>query len=148
MPSDALREFPLVITIPVEWGDQDALGHVNNVIYLRWSETGRIEYLSRLGLWNGSAAERFGPILANITCNFRYPLTYPDSVHVGTRVVSIGNSSFKMTHRIVSEKLGIVAADLESTLVWIDYEANKSIRVPAEMREAIEKLEGTELASR
>jgi acyl-CoA thioester hydrolase len=148
MPVEALREFPLVITIPVQWGDQDTLGHVNNIIYLRWSETGRVEYLSRLDLWHGTPDQRFGPILASIICNFRYPLTYPDTVHVGTRVVSIGNRSFQMTHKIVSENAGVVAADLESTLVWLDYEAGKSIPVPAEMREAIEKLEGRELASR
>src|SRR5579871_6952974 len=120
MAGESLREFPVVVTLPVEWGDQDAMGHVNNTLYLRWSESARIEYLRRLGVWRSSPAEPFGPILASITCHFRLPLTFPDTVRVGTRVTHIGKSSFKMTHQIVSEHHGAVAADLESTLVWLD----------------------------
>ena len=147
MPLESLREFPVILSIPLEWGDQDAMGHVNNIIYLRWSESGRIEYLARLGLWNGSPAAKYGPILASITCNFRKALTYPDTVHVGTSVTAVGNSSFQMSHKIVSENLGIVAADLTSTLVWLDYQAGRSASVPPEMRRAIGKLEGRDFES-
>ena len=141
MPLEALRAFPVVVTLPIEWGDQDAMGHVNNTIYLRWSETARIAYLMRLGVWRDSPAQQFGPILASITCHFRVPLTFPDTVHIGSTVTVIGKSSFKMAHKIVSQNHGVVAADLESTLVWLDYHAAKSVHVPAGMREAIEKLE-------
>jgi acyl-CoA thioester hydrolase len=33
-----LAGFPVVITVPVQWGDQDAFGHVNNTVYFRWME--------------------------------------------------------------------------------------------------------------
>src|SRR5215831_16805822 len=114
MRAESLREFPVVVTLPIEWGDQDAMGHVNNTIYLRWSETARIEYLRRLGVWRESPAQQFGPILASITCHFRIALTFPDTVHVGSAVTAIGKSSFKMAHKVVSENHGVVAADLES----------------------------------
>ena len=45
----ALAGYPLVIDWPVQWGDQDAFGHVNNTIYFRWFETVRIEYFERIG---------------------------------------------------------------------------------------------------
>ena len=41
-PPEALRDFPLVVEIPVQWGDQDAFGHVNNAAYFRWFESARI----------------------------------------------------------------------------------------------------------
>jgi acyl-CoA thioester hydrolase len=121
------------------------MGHVNNVIYLRWAETARVEYLSRAGVWDGSASQVTGPILAAISCDFRLPLTYPDTVYAGARITAIGNSSFKMEHRIVSGNRGAVAADLDSTLVWLDYSAGKPVALPHGVRNAIEKLEGKPL---
>jgi acyl-CoA thioester hydrolase len=144
-PHESLEQFPVIISFPMHWGDQDALGHVNNVMYLRWAETSRIGYLSRTGVWNGSATATTGPILAAISCDFRLALTYPDTVYAGARITAIGNSSFKMAHRIVSANRGAVAADLDSTLVWFDYRAGKPMTLPPEVRKAIEELEGKSL---
>jgi acyl-CoA thioester hydrolase len=144
-PNEFLQQFPVIISFPLHWGDQDALGHVNNVIYLRWAESVRIEYLSRLGVWHGSATEKTGPIVAAVSCDFRLPLTYPDMVYAGASITAMGNSSFKMAHRIVSGNRGAVAADLDSTLVWFDYRAGKSLALPPKVRKAIEELEGKSL---
>lgn len=144
-PHEFLKQFPVIISFPVHWGDQDAMGHVNNVIYLRWAESSRIEYLSRLEVWHGSTTEKAGPIVASISCDFRLPLTYPDTVYVGATVTALGNSSFKMAHCIASGHRGAVAADLDSTLVWFDYRAGKSLPLPPEVRKAIEELEGRSL---
>ena len=45
-----LADFPTVIRWPVQWGDQDAFGHVNNTIYFRWFESARLAYAADLGL--------------------------------------------------------------------------------------------------
>jgi acyl-CoA thioester hydrolase len=140
-----LEHFPVVVSLPLQWGDQDALGHVNNVVYFRWAESARIAYSTQANAWDGSAIVEAGPILAAISCDFRFPLTYPDTIEVGASITALGNSSFKMAHRIVSSGRGIVAADLDSTLVWIDYRSGKSVTLPAQLREAIEKLEGNRL---
>jgi len=144
-PYESLELFPVIISFPLHWGDQDPLGHVNNIIYLRWAETSRIEYLSRTGVWHGAATVPTGPIVAAISCDFRLPLTYPDTVYAGARITAIGNSSFKMAHRIVSGNRGAVAADLDSTLVWFDYRAGKPVALPPKVCEAIEELEGKSL---
>jgi acyl-CoA thioester hydrolase len=141
MKHEDLSDFPVVKIIPVQWGDEDAFGHVNNTVYIRWCETARVEYLARIGLWM-VAPDGIGPILAGISCDYRRPLNYPDNVHIGARVTRIGNSSFRMEHRIVSEVLGVVAADAHSTVVVLDYKRNKSVRVPEPVRKAVEQLEG------
>ena len=111
-----LEHFPVIISLPLQWGDQDPLSHVNNIIYFRWAESARIAYLTRANAWEGSATVEAGPILAAIHCDFRFPLTYPDTIQVGAGITALGNSSFKMAHRVVSAGRGIVAADRKSVV--------------------------------
>jgi len=145
---EALTDFPLVITLPLVWGDHDAFGHVNNLVYLRWCETARVEYLMRIGLWPSLPPEGIGPILASVTCDYKRPLTFPDTVYVGTRVTRIGNSSFQMQHKVVSKGLDVVAAEVESTLVLLDYARNQAVPVPDRFRQAIRALEHKPVAGR
>jgi acyl-CoA thioester hydrolase len=144
VPPDGLAGFPVVSEISVLWGDEDAFGHVNNVAYLRWCETARVEYLRRIGLFPQLPPQGLGPIIASLTCHYRRPLKYPDTAVVGTRVTSIGNSSFRMEHRIVSGNTGEIAAEADSAMVAVDYSTGKPVRVPAEIRQAIAGLEGRE----
>ncbi len=37
---------PVVLSIPIQWGDQDAFGHVNNTRSIRWYESARMEYFN------------------------------------------------------------------------------------------------------
>lgn len=138
---EALAAFPVVVEIPLLWGDQDAFGHVNNVVYLRWCETARVEYLHRVGIWVPLPPRGTGPILASIRCDYKRVLNYPDTVHVGARVTRIGNSSIRMEHCIASESLDAVAAVADSTIVLLDYACQRPITVPPETRERIGTLE-------
>ena len=115
---------------------------MNNVAYLRWVETARIEYFSRIALSPPLPPRGLGPILATLTCHYRRPLNYPDTVVVGTRVTSIGNSSLRMEHCIVSRAMGEVAADSDSVIVTVDYSTGRPVRVPEEIREAVARVEG------
>jgi acyl-CoA thioester hydrolase len=140
--SMTLAAYPIVITLPVLWGDQDAFQHVNNTVYLRWFESARIVYGERIGLFDLMKAENIGPILASITCHYRLPITYPDMVLIGARITRVGRTSLTMDHVLVSEALGAVAADGTSILVNYDYNTARPHPVPDEIREAIARLEG------
>lgn len=124
------------------WGDEDAFNHVNNVAYLRWCETARVEYLRRIGLFPQLPPRGIGPIIASMTCHYRRPLKYPDTVAVGTRVTAIGNSSFRMEHCIFSRATGELAAEADTAMVTVDYSTGKPLRVPEAIRQAISELEG------
>jgi acyl-CoA thioester hydrolase len=137
-----LAGFPVVAEIPILWGDEDAFGHVNNIMYLRWCETVRVDYLRLIGMFPELPPSGLGPIVASVKCDYKIPLKHPDVVFVGARVTRIGRSSFGMEHRIVSRDLGKIAAEVDSTLVVVDYGAGHPVPVPAEMRRAIEELEG------
>jgi acyl-CoA thioester hydrolase len=146
-PAPALELYPVVIRLPVQWGEQDAFGHVNNIVYFRWFESARIAYLERIGLGEKHAGKTaagtdLGPILAAINCNYRKQIKYPDVVQIGARITRIGRSSITMAHALWSEANSAVAADGESTVVVFDYVANSPQRVPDEYRALIEKIEG------
>ena len=138
----ALADFPVVFTLPLQWGDQDAFGHVNNVVYFRWFESARVIYLDRIGLDHLMEGSGLGPILASIHCNYRRQLNYPDTVHIGARVTSLGNSSLKMQHVVYSDAQQALTADAESVIVTFDYTAQKSVRIPDSVRKQIEQVEG------
>ena len=140
-----IRDFPVVITLPLQWGDQDAFGHVNNTVPIRWFESARVAYLEQSVMGQMMQTGGTGPILASVTCNYRRQLHYPDRVSIGTRIAKLGRSSMIMEHVVHSEKLDAIAADGTSTIVVFDYAANRPTRIPDEMRKAFELLEGKSL---
>ncbi|NIP84048.1 MAG: acyl-CoA thioesterase [Planctomycetales bacterium] len=138
-----LGEYPSVITLPIQWGDQDAFGHVNNTVPIRWFESSRIHYLQQTGWPMLKMEQDLGPILVAIHCNYRLQLTFPDTVHVGARVVRVGNTSVTVQHLVYSELHEDTAAEGKSVIVFFDYARQKPVRVPEEIRAVIERMEGS-----
>lgn len=137
---EILAPFPVCITIPVAWGEMDAMQHVNNIIYFRYMETARFAYFERIGFL-GPQENGIGPILGSARCVFKFPLTYPDRVWVGAKATQIGDDRFTMRHRIYSESHGRIAADGEGVLVAFDYAANKKAELPPVIRQRIAECE-------
>lgn len=139
-----LAGFPVVIETAVAWGEMDALGHVNNVVYFRWFESGRIAYLDRIGFLGGGPGSAVGPILAETRCRFRRPLHWPDVVRIGARAVAVEEDRFTMEYRVVGLSAGVVAAEGSGVVVSYDYGANRKAALPAAVRAAIERVEGSD----
>src|SRR5207249_9943055 len=85
-----LAGFPVVIELPVVWGEMDSYRHVNNVVYFRYFESARLEYFRQLGWLEYENETGIGPILAATQARFRKPLTYPDTVSVTARIADLG----------------------------------------------------------
>jgi acyl-CoA thioester hydrolase len=136
---DLLAGYPVVVEIPVAWGEMDAFQHVNNVVYFRYFESGRIAYFERAGLT--AVNEGVGPILGSASCKFKFPLTYPDTVLVGVKVGEIGEDRYTMHFRIVSTRHQRIAAEGDGVVVSYDYHLGRKAPLPAAVRQAIEALE-------
>ena len=130
-----------MLTLPIQWGDQDALGHVNNVVYFRWFESARIEYFRQLGRGGLMSNVGVGLILASIKCDFRRQLTFPDTLQISASIVSIGRTSLRMVHRVYSTALAAVAAEGDSYVVLFDYAQQRPVPVPDDVRQAIDAFE-------
>jgi acyl-CoA thioester hydrolase len=138
---DLLAKYPVVIQIPVAWGEMDAMGHVNNAVYFRYFESARTPYFAKLGFFGSPAEMEVGPILGSIECRFKLPLTYPDTISVGTRVTRIEDDRFVMEHCIVSHNAKRVAAEGNGVIVAFDYRQRKKARLPEDLRQRIQQVE-------
>jgi acyl-CoA thioester hydrolase len=136
-----LAAHPVAISLPVQWGDQDAFGHVNNVVYFRWMESARIEYFRQAAI-GGVSNQGVGPILASIKCDFRRQLTYTDTLLVSASIASIGRTSMKMVHLVYSTAQQIVAAEGDSVIVMFEYTKQRPILVADDIRATIDAIEG------
>jgi acyl-CoA thioester hydrolase len=129
-----LADFRTVTELPVQWGDQDAFGHVNNVMYFRWFESARIDLLSVCPSGVTMSGKGLGPILASISCNYRRQLRFPDSILIGSRISRVGRSSADISHLVISQKDQSIVADGRSVIVVFDYDAQRVTRIPDDLR--------------
>lgn len=141
MPQELLKTYPVVIELPVAWGEMDALRHVNNIVYFRYFESARMAYFERVGYWRHMDATGLGPILADTRCKFRLPLTYPDAVSVGARVTDIQADRFLMRYAVYSHRHRKLAAEGDGLIVSYDYRTLTKAPLPEEIRRSIEELE-------
>jgi acyl-CoA thioester hydrolase len=130
------------LALPVQWGEMDAYGHVNNVVYFRWFESARIAYFERIG-WLQILRERGnGPILHSTTARFRSPLSFPDTVTATARVTELEPDRFTMRYEIRSERRsGALTAEGTGLIVAYDYNALAKARLPEEVVSRIRGLE-------
>jgi len=136
-----LEQYPVVIQLPVVWGEMDSYAHVNNVVYFRYFESARVEYFARLDWFAFEEQTGIGPILAATQARFRKPLTYPDTISVGTRVVSISDDRFQLEHLIVSHRQETITTNGEGTIVTFHHGNGTKVSVPEELKRRIAELE-------
>src|SRR3990172_131891 len=101
-----LKAYPVVVDVVVVWGSMDALGHVNNIVFLQYFETARIAYLERVGIgFADLGSSEHGVIVAANSCRYRVPVTFPDTLSVGVRVSALGNDRMIMEHAATTPQL-------------------------------------------
>ena len=141
--SSPLADYPVVVDIPVAWGEMDAYGHVNNIVYFRYFETARMAYFDKLASPDFANRNPLGPILASTSCRFRAPLAFPDRISVGARVARVDEDRFVMFYAVYSHRLQKLAAEGEGTIVCFDYRENRKAPLPAELKQKISALENS-----
>lgn len=140
--SPNLEDYHHIISLPVTWGEMDAAQHVNNTVHLRYSESGRIDLFRSIGFEVNTSGfgDPVGPILAEINCRYKMPLTYPDTVKVGTRfrADTLREFDFWFDQIIWSEKHQRVAAEVKTRLVCYNYQALQKAPVPIRLSQALQ----------
>ena len=114
--NNLLSHYPVILAIPVAWGDMDAFQHVNNVVYFRYFESARIAYLERLDVAGFIQTTGIGPI---------------------------GSDRFVMDQCLVSAHHQQIAAQGDATTVTYDYTKGAKAPLPAAVRTRIEMLESS-----
>ena len=138
---------PVKVPIQVRWRDLDALGHVNNAVYLTYFELARLGYIRALLGEDAEIDPRtllpvdFQFILAEVTCHYRSPATLRDRLAVTIWVSQVGRKSFVFEYRITDEATGRLIAEGCSTQVWFDYAAGESRAVPIGIVTRMEEMQ-------
>lgn len=132
-----LAQFPVIYEQKVTWGDMDAFGHVNNVMYYRYIESARIAYFDLLNVFDQDVVT----VVASSQCKYLKPVFYPDVLHIGARVEEVRNSAIRMHYILYSTQQQAVVADGEAVIVFVDKLEMKKTSIPEHLRQAIFDLE-------
>jgi acyl-CoA thioester hydrolase len=125
--------------LQMRFSDTDALGHVNNIAFASYAETGRVDFLKRLGHSVTSL------ILANVTIDYRRQISFGESLRIDTWVEALGRSSITLGQTIWANEER--AADVRSVAVHFDYMTGKPIELTEEIRAVLEPMTGSPRAS-
>jgi acyl-CoA thioester hydrolase len=125
------------MTIPIRWGDMDAMSHVNNTTYFRYLETIRIDWMRSIGCQPDLKGQ--GMLIVNAFCNFYKQLEYPGDVALKMYVSDPARSTFETwgTMELAADP-GVVYAAGGATTMWVDYQARKSVPLPDWLRPLLE----------
>ena len=127
------------LSIPTRWHDNDAYGHVNNVVYYAYFDTVVNEHLiSVAGL--DIAADPLVGLVVETTCRYYRSLAFPDVVEAGLRVERLGSSSVVYGIGIFRAGEDEAAASGRFVHVWVDRATQRPVSVPERIRAALQAL--------
>jgi acyl-CoA thioester hydrolase len=132
-------EYAHFLAIPTRWMDNDAYGHVNNVVYYSFFDTVVNAYLVDNAGLDIATSDVIG-VVAETMCRFRESASFPDIVHAGLRVTRIGKSSVRYEIGIFRGDDDAAAAAGYFVHVYVDRATRRPVPVPARVRAALELL--------
>jgi acyl-CoA thioester hydrolase len=138
-PARSLPTLPQFVgrtTDNIRFADLDPQGHVNNVVFATFFETGRVMLLREPGnLLNPPGTTS---VLARLDINFLREMHWPGTVEIGTGIAEIGRSSYTFLQAIFHE--GHCAGIGRATMVMIDAKTRKARPLPEDVVARLEKL--------
>ncbi|MFO1075180.1 MAG: thioesterase family protein [Geminicoccaceae bacterium] len=125
--------------IETRWEDNDIYGHVNNVVYYSYFDTAVGRYmLDEAGLdpWGDPVVG----LVIETGCRYHRSMAFPDTIHVGLRVVHLGNSSVRYEIGIFKNSEDESCADGHFVHVFVAREGQRPVRIPDRIRAALHRL--------
>ena len=133
---DSYRHFHRITT---RWMDNDAYGHVNNVVYYSWFDTVVNEYLIAAGALDIQASTVVG-LVVETQCNYFSELAFPQRVDAGLRVAHAGRSSVRYELALFGALGDTASAQGHFIHVYVDRASRRPVPLPPALRAAVERL--------
>lgn len=131
--------YPHFHTITTRWLDNDAYGHVNNVVYYSWFDTAVNEYLIRHGVLDVVSSPAIG-VVVETQCNYFQSISFPEVVHAGVRVARLGDKSVRYEIGLFREADDEPAAQGHFVHVYVDRQTRRPVAVPDAVRRILTPL--------
>jgi len=124
------RHFQVLTT---RWMDNDAYGHLNNVIYYSLFDTAVNAWLIEQGLLDPESSAQIGLVVES-GCRFYAELGFPRPIEAGLRIARIGKSSVRYEIGLFSAGADQAAAEGFVVHVFVDRASRRPAPLTAEMR--------------
>lgn len=131
--------YKLSLKLRIDWSELDTYQHVNNVMFMKFLQSGRVNFWEASGLYSMHQETNRGPMLVSTQCDFRKPLFYPGQIVVKSKIAFVKNTSFGLDHLILNRD-GDVCAEGHDVAVCFDFNTNKPFRIPEDLRKTMSKF--------
>jgi acyl-CoA thioester hydrolase len=138
------QRWTVTCEIRPRFRDTDAMGHINNAVYISYLEVGRQAYWAEFD--RESDYRRVPFTLARVACDFRSEALVKEVLEVGIRCTSIGTKSFAFEYVIREKTTGRLVVEATTVQVCYDYATKRSVPMPDELRRRLEAFEGRSLS--
>jgi len=135
-PRSAYKVFRSIST---RWMDNDAYGHVNNVVYYSWFDTAVNAYLIEQGVLDIHHGDTIGLVIET-QCNYFSPLAFPQTVEAGIRVARLGASSVRYEVGLFAQGEPLTAARGHFIHVYVDKQSRRPAPLPLNLKTVLETL--------
>lgn len=124
----------------IRFSDVDQFGHVNNSVYFALYDLAKTTYVKDV-LGDSVDWRRMGIVVANINANFLLPVFFDDKIKIETATVHLGNKSFTLLQRAVTEDTGEVKCECKTVMVMFDLKEKQPMQIPDEFKAIIRNYE-------
>lgn len=135
-PRSAYRVFRSIST---RWMDNDAYGHVNNVVYYSWFDTAVNAHLIEQGVLDIHHGDTIGLVIET-QCNYFASLAFPQTVEAGLRVAHLGKSSVRYEVGLFAQGEPLTAAKGHFVHVYVDKSSRRPVALPENLKLVLEAL--------
>ena len=137
--AETRERYAHLSTIDTRWMDNDAYGHVNNVVYYSFFDTAVNRWLVERGVLDIATSPVIG-LVVETACRYAKPITFPDRVTAGIRVAHLGRSSVRYEIGLFRNDDESAAATGHFVHVYVDRASRASTPIPPATREALSSL--------
>lgn len=145
-PEASRDAFPVTQRLPTRWRDNDAYGHMNNVVYYEYFDTA----VNRWLIESGALAVPNGPVIglvAETSCRYFAALGFPDILEVGISTLRVGRSSVVYGMGLFREDEAEAAALCRYVHVYVDADSRRPTALPERMQNALSDLSASNRSS-
>lgn len=136
---EARTAYKVFRSIGTRWMDNDAYGHVNNVVYYSWFDTAVNAWLIEAGVLDVAHGSTIG-LVVETQCNYFAPLAFPEMVEAGIRVAKLGTSSVRYEVGLFAQGAPLTAAKGHFVHVYVDRQTRRPVALPPEFKSVLETL--------
>jgi acyl-CoA thioester hydrolase len=136
---DSRASYRHFLPIQTRWADNDAYGHINNVVYYSWFDTVVNQYLIAAGVLDIERSAVIG-LVVETHCNYFSELAFPQAIDAGLRVARVGHSSVRYEIGLFAADAATASAQGHFIHVYVDRTSRTPAPLPPALRTALERI--------